>query len=179
MISCHCQVQTHQQGVEAVISIRELCEEWARVLPEWIEDDMRLVSMVELMAIRERVANSLSPYFDQPVNDRTFAVLQEADVEFRNWYATWDNAFSQKYEDAGELPLSRTPGEGSSSSSLLQAKPADPAAPRGAVPQRHGAAWHRWAGGRAEYAPAAEGAGRAVDQYCDSDLGYYDQLAVV
>ena len=63
---------------------------------------MRLVSMVELMAIRERVANSLSPYFDQPVNDRTFAVLQEADVEFRNWYATWDQAFSQKYEDAGK-----------------------------------------------------------------------------
>ena len=71
--------------------------------PLSIEDDMRLVSMVELMAIRERVANSLSPYFDQPVNDRTFAVLQEADVEFRNWYATWDNAFSQKYEDAGKL----------------------------------------------------------------------------
>lgn len=74
--------------------------------PLSIEDDMRLVSMVELMAIRERVANSLSPYFDQPVNDRTFAVLQEADVEFRNWYATWDVAFSQKYEDAGVFFLS-------------------------------------------------------------------------
>ncbi|CAL1695059.1 unnamed protein product [Somion occarium] len=68
--------------------------------PLSIEDDMRLVSTVELMAIRERVTNNLSPSFDQPVNDQTFNVLHEADVEFRNWYATWDQAFSQKYEDA-------------------------------------------------------------------------------
>ncbi|KAI0079627.1 hypothetical protein K474DRAFT_1591918 [Panus rudis PR-1116 ss-1] len=68
--------------------------------PLSIEDDMRLVSTVELMAIRERVTNNLAPYFDQPVNEQTFAVLREADVEFRNWYATWDQAFSQKYEDA-------------------------------------------------------------------------------
>jgi hypothetical protein len=61
---------------------------------------MRLVSTVELMAIRERVNNNLSP-FDRPVVDETFRIIREADMEFRNWYATWDHAFSQKYEDAG------------------------------------------------------------------------------
>ncbi|KAI9069411.1 hypothetical protein FKP32DRAFT_1617242 [Trametes sanguinea] len=68
--------------------------------PLAIEDDMRLVSTVELMAIRERVHNNLAPLFDRAVDDITFNVLREADMEFRNWYATWDAAFSQKYEDA-------------------------------------------------------------------------------
>jgi predicted kinase len=62
---------------------------------------MRLVSTVELMAIRERVNNKMTPY-EQPVSDETFHTLHEADTDFRNWYATWDQAFSQKYEDAGE-----------------------------------------------------------------------------
>lgn len=70
--------------------------------PLAIEDDMRLVSTVELMAIRERVTNNLAPTFDHPVDEHTFNVLREADMEFRNWYNTWDQAFSQKYEDAGE-----------------------------------------------------------------------------
>lgn len=146
--------------------------------PSAIEDDMRLVSTLELMVIRERVHNALSPS-ESPIREDDFETLRKADLDFRAWYATWDQAFSQKYEDAGELPLSHIPGEGSSSSSLLQAKPADSAAPCRAVPQRYGAAWHRWAGGRAEYAPAAEGARCAVDQYCDPNSGYYDQLAVV
>ncbi|KAI0778385.1 hypothetical protein BD413DRAFT_466315 [Trametes elegans] len=68
--------------------------------PLAIEDDMRLVSTVELMAIRERVHNNLAPLFDRAVDDITFNILREADMEFRNWYATWDQAFSQKYEDA-------------------------------------------------------------------------------
>ncbi|OBZ79930.1 Transcriptional activator of proteases prtT [Grifola frondosa] len=68
--------------------------------PLAIEDDMRLVSTVELMAIRERVHNNLSPLFDRPVDEITLNVLHEADQEFRHWYATWDQAFSQKYEDA-------------------------------------------------------------------------------
>ncbi len=54
------------------------------------------------MAIRERVHNNLSPLFEKPVDDHTFNVLREADLEFRNWFATWDQAFSQKYEDAGK-----------------------------------------------------------------------------
>ncbi|KAH8119924.1 hypothetical protein DFH11DRAFT_1557314 [Phellopilus nigrolimitatus] len=66
--------------------------------PLAIQDDMRLCSTLELMAIRERIHNKLSP--DHPVDDQTFAILREADAEFRNWFTTWDSAFSQKYEDA-------------------------------------------------------------------------------
>lgn len=62
---------------------------------------MRLISTLELMAIRESVHNKLTP-LDRPVDDVTFSVLQRADSEFQNWYKTWDQAFSQKYEDAGE-----------------------------------------------------------------------------
>lgn len=69
--------------------------------PLAIEDDMRLVSMVELMAIRERVHNGLAPLFEKPVDDSTLNILRDADLEFRHWYQTWDQAFSQKYEDAG------------------------------------------------------------------------------
>ncbi|KIP12047.1 hypothetical protein PHLGIDRAFT_27644 [Phlebiopsis gigantea 11061_1 CR5-6] len=68
--------------------------------PLAIEDDMRLVSMVELMAIRERVHNNLAPLFERPVDDSTLNILRDADLEFRHWYQTWDHAFSQKYEDA-------------------------------------------------------------------------------
>lgn len=66
--------------------------------PLAIEDDMRLVSTVELMAIRERVQNNIPT--EGPVDAKTFASLQQADSEFRHWYKTWDTAFSQKYEDA-------------------------------------------------------------------------------
>ncbi|KAA1467894.1 hypothetical protein DENSPDRAFT_833050 [Dentipellis sp. KUC8613] len=68
--------------------------------PLAIEDDMRLVSTVELMAIRERVTNHLAPYAHGPVDEHTFEVLRTADAEFKHWYQTWDQAFSQKYEDA-------------------------------------------------------------------------------
>ncbi|KAL4069755.1 hypothetical protein V8B97DRAFT_1969116 [Scleroderma yunnanense] len=67
--------------------------------PLTIEDDMRLVSTVELMVIREKVHNRLSP-FDRPVDENTFTVLHHFDTEFENWYRSWDEAFSQKYEDA-------------------------------------------------------------------------------
>lgn len=62
---------------------------------------MRLVSTVELMAIRERVHNALLP-IEGPVKDEHFMRLREADDEFGAWFTTWDHAFSQKYEDAGE-----------------------------------------------------------------------------
>ncbi|TDL28198.1 hypothetical protein BD410DRAFT_739738 [Rickenella mellea] len=67
--------------------------------PLAIEDDMRLCSTVELMAIRERVHGRLSPV-DRPVDEQTFTVLRDADIEFRNWFDTWDAGFSQKYPDA-------------------------------------------------------------------------------
>lgn len=60
---------------------------------------MRLVSTVELMAIRERVQNNIPT--EGPVDHNTFQCLAQADAEFRHWYTTWDTAFSQKYEDAG------------------------------------------------------------------------------
>jgi len=61
---------------------------------------MRLVSTVELMALRERLHNSMSP-MDQPVRDQDFDELRRGDLALRGWYATWDHAFSQKYADAG------------------------------------------------------------------------------
>lgn len=69
--------------------------------PLAIEDDMRLVSTVELMAIRERVQNNIPT--EGPVDAKTFASLAQADTEFRHWFKTWDTAFSQKYEDAGKF----------------------------------------------------------------------------
>ena len=71
--------------------------------PLAIQDDMRLCSTLTLMAIRERIHNRLSP--DLPVDDRTFNILRDANAEFRTWFSTWDTAFSQKYEDAGEFHL--------------------------------------------------------------------------
>ncbi|KAF8167734.1 hypothetical protein B0H34DRAFT_682848 [Crassisporium funariophilum] len=67
--------------------------------PLAIEDDMRLVSTVELIAIRERVHNALAP-FESPVKPEHLEELHRADTDFRNWYAAWDEAFSRKYEDA-------------------------------------------------------------------------------
>lgn len=68
--------------------------------PLAIEDDMRLVSTVELMAIRERVHNHLAPLAYEPLDERTFKPLHAAREEFKHWYTTWDHAFSQKYENA-------------------------------------------------------------------------------
>ncbi|VDB99587.1 unnamed protein product [Peniophora sp. CBMAI 1063] len=68
--------------------------------PLSIEDDMRLVSTVELMAIRERVHNLLAPLANEPLDDRTFKPLHIARDEFKKWYQTWDTHFSTKYENA-------------------------------------------------------------------------------
>ena len=68
--------------------------------PLAIEDDMRLVSTVELIAIRERVHNALAP-FEGPVRPEHFDELHRADNDFKHWYASWDVAFSRKYENAG------------------------------------------------------------------------------
>jgi hypothetical protein len=60
---------------------------------------MRLVSTVELIAIRERVHNAMAP-FEGPVKPDHFEELKRADVDFKKWYETWDEAFSRKYENA-------------------------------------------------------------------------------
>jgi hypothetical protein len=90
-------------GRPAVLKDDESIRECRLLLqhPLAIEDDMRLVSTVELMVIRERVNNAMSP-MEGPVKDEHFLKLREADDEFATWYSTWDHAFSQKYEDAGE-----------------------------------------------------------------------------
>ncbi|KAF9029217.1 hypothetical protein BDZ89DRAFT_1091823 [Hymenopellis radicata] len=67
--------------------------------PLAIEDDMRLVSTVEMMALRERLHNALS-LTEGPVREQDFEELGRADQAFQAWFATWDAAFSQKYEDA-------------------------------------------------------------------------------
>jgi predicted kinase len=69
-----------------------------------LADDMRIISGVELMAIREAIHDDLAPY-DQPVGDRTFEVLREASRKFETWYTTWDSAFSRRYEDAGMVHI--------------------------------------------------------------------------
>ena len=110
--------------------------------PLAIEDDMRLVSMVELMAIRERVNNNLSPLFDRPVDEHTFNVLREADVEFRNWYSTWDQAFSQKYEDAGMSDCAIFDARSSPCFSFLSSKFTNSTFTRRVVSQSHGTSGH-------------------------------------
>ncbi|PFH54822.1 hypothetical protein AMATHDRAFT_72582 [Amanita thiersii Skay4041] len=67
--------------------------------PLSIEDDMRLVSTVELMVLREHLHNAMSP-FDKPVTDEDLAHLRHFDGEFQKWFQFWDDAFSQKYTDA-------------------------------------------------------------------------------
>jgi len=42
------------------------------------------------------------------VLDSHYDVLRDADLKFKNWYATWDQAFSQKYTDASRQHLSNS-----------------------------------------------------------------------
>ena len=96
-----CSRLSYGTGRPAILKDDESIWECRNLLqhPLAIEDDMRLVSTVELMAIRERVHNNIPT--EGPVDTKTFASLSQADSEFRHWYKTWDTAFSQKYEDAG------------------------------------------------------------------------------
>lgn len=91
---------------------------------------MRLVSTLELMAIREKLHNSLSPSEGQ-VRDSDFEELRRADTAFRQWYATWDTAFSQKYEDAGKWASERYYDISltSASCSILPSKPSSTTPP--------------------------------------------------
>ncbi|KAF9527784.1 hypothetical protein CPB83DRAFT_767806 [Crepidotus variabilis] len=79
---------------ESIRGARHLCRH-----PLTIEDDMRLVSTVELIAIRERVHNALAPY-EGPVLPQHFEELHKADLDFKDWYKSWDIEFSSKYENA-------------------------------------------------------------------------------
>jgi hypothetical protein len=105
--SCSCSVSTRRlsygTGRPAVLKNDESIKDCRYLLnhPFAIEDDMRLVSTVELVAIRERVHNFLSP-LEGAIKPEHYEELNRADIDFRNWYATWDEAFSTKYENAGK-----------------------------------------------------------------------------
>ncbi|KAH6916892.1 hypothetical protein BKA70DRAFT_1250880 [Coprinopsis sp. MPI-PUGE-AT-0042] len=60
--------------------------------PLAIDDDMRLVSTVELIQIRERVNNAMSP-LEGPI-------LKTANQDFEQWFRTWDKTFSNSWPDA-------------------------------------------------------------------------------
>lgn len=67
--------------------------------PLAIEDDMRLVSMVELMILREKIHNRLAQ--QDSITDETFLTLREADTDFKVWFDHWDQKFAEKYSDVG------------------------------------------------------------------------------
>lgn len=67
--------------------------------PLAIDDDMRLVSTVELIKIREHIHEAMSP-LEGPVKMEHFEELVNADKELDSWFRTWDNAFSQKWPNA-------------------------------------------------------------------------------
>ncbi|TIC41349.1 hypothetical protein E3Q06_01607 [Wallemia mellicola] len=50
--------------------------------------DLRLISTMELLQIREKVHNELQP-FDTRVDGHTFATLRLATVEFDSWFNNW------------------------------------------------------------------------------------------
>jgi hypothetical protein len=87
-------------GRPAILRFDESIRDCRLVLrhPLSIEDDMRLVSTVELMVIREKVHNRLAP-LESSISDDAFMALREADMDFRTWFEQWDQRFSQKYSD--------------------------------------------------------------------------------
>lgn len=69
--------------------------------PLAIEDDMRLVSMVELMIIREKIHNRLAQ--QESITEETFLTLREADSDFKVWFEHWDQKFAEKYSDVSHI----------------------------------------------------------------------------
>lgn len=89
-------------GRPAVLKEDESVHECRLLLthPLAIPDDMRLVSMVELMIIRERTQNATSPSDNAPIDDNTFRSLDQARQNFEGWLHIWSNNFSKRYEAA-------------------------------------------------------------------------------
>ena len=89
-------------GRPAVLKEDESVHECRLLLthPLAIQDDMRLVSMVELMIIRERTQNQISPNENTPIDENTFRVLAQSRVNFQGWLHIWSNNFSKRYEAA-------------------------------------------------------------------------------
>ncbi|KAG8897423.1 hypothetical protein FRB99_008163, partial [Tulasnella sp. 403] len=89
-------------GRPAVLKEDESVHECRLLLahPLAIQDDMRLVSMVELMIIRERTQNQINPADNAPVDAQTFEILRRSKVNFEGWLQVWSNNFSKRYEAA-------------------------------------------------------------------------------
>lgn len=66
--------------------------------PLAILDDVRLASTVELMAIRERTTGKLAQTLNKPIDELTFRILDEADMEFDLWHNTWDKELAHQWE---------------------------------------------------------------------------------
>ncbi|TIC10731.1 hypothetical protein E3Q14_02644 [Wallemia mellicola] len=60
--------------------------------------DLRLISTMELLQIREKVHNELQP-FDTRVDGHTFATLRLATVEFDSWFNNWKEHIQNKFPD--------------------------------------------------------------------------------
>lgn len=89
-------------GRPAVLKEDESVHECRLLLthPLAIPDDMRLVSMVELMIIRERTQNATSPTDNSPIDENTYRALDQARQNFEGWLQIWSNNFSKRYEAA-------------------------------------------------------------------------------
>ncbi|KIY62636.1 hypothetical protein CYLTODRAFT_383348 [Cylindrobasidium torrendii FP15055 ss-10] len=66
--------------------------------PATVDDDMRLVSTVELMALRERLYDGVP--VDGPVTDEVHDLTLRAQVSFTDWFNAWDTIYSKKYEES-------------------------------------------------------------------------------
>lgn len=93
---------SYGNGQPAILRFDESIRDCRLLLqhPLSIEDDMRLVSMVELIVLREHVHNCPGQLDNEP-GEEMFASLREADYEFENWFREWDDKISQRYPDVG------------------------------------------------------------------------------
>lgn len=94
---------SYGNGRPAILKDDDSIAECALLLehPLAIEDDMRLVSTVELMAIREDTHNQLLP-LEGPIREDAYDILEKADLRFKHWYHDWDHRFEKKYPDASQ-----------------------------------------------------------------------------
>lgn len=66
--------------------------------PLSIADDMRLVSMVELMTLRERIHNLVGANDNAPIDSNTFAHLRQYRQHFQSWLEVWSANFSSRFD---------------------------------------------------------------------------------
>ena len=73
-----------------------------RIIALAIPDDIRLVSMVELAVIRERLHHSLSSTSsNSSSNSDVYTILNRAKEEFQSWFGRWDEEFSKRQVEPG------------------------------------------------------------------------------